>query len=123
MTEADIRYHIETSPLICSANQWTGFYMLSASIVKELTKFFCCCPEFSTTIFFSRLERNNLNGLQFHGLVLCENENMETYIVFNFCRNSWKILLVLVLSSPEEMCNWICITSNCKTNVVSRIDK
>ena len=21
------RYHIETSPLICSSNQWTGFYM------------------------------------------------------------------------------------------------
>ena len=21
-------YHIETSPLICRANQWTGFYMI-----------------------------------------------------------------------------------------------
>ena len=28
-------YHIETSPLIC-ANQWTGFYMISASVMKEL---------------------------------------------------------------------------------------
>ena len=26
------RYHIETSPLICRANQWTGFYMISASV-------------------------------------------------------------------------------------------
>ena len=33
----DLRYHIETSPLICSANQWTGFYMISASVMKGLT--------------------------------------------------------------------------------------
>ena len=30
------RYHIETSPLICGANQWTGFYMISASVMKGL---------------------------------------------------------------------------------------
>ena len=29
-------YHIETSPSICSANQWTGFYMTTASVMKEL---------------------------------------------------------------------------------------
>ena len=29
-------YYIETSPLICSANQWTDFYMITASIMKEL---------------------------------------------------------------------------------------
>ena len=28
--------HIETSPLICSGNQWTGFYMIGTSIVREL---------------------------------------------------------------------------------------
>ena len=28
--------HIKTSPLICRANQWTGYYMISASVVKEL---------------------------------------------------------------------------------------
>ena len=27
---------METSPLICSANQWTGFYMITASVMKEL---------------------------------------------------------------------------------------
>ena len=32
MTEAVI----ETSPLICSSNQWTGFYMITASVMKEL---------------------------------------------------------------------------------------
>ena len=29
-------YHTETSPLICTANQWTGFYMIRTSIMKEL---------------------------------------------------------------------------------------
>ena len=29
-------YHIETSPLICRANQWTGFYMITASVIKGL---------------------------------------------------------------------------------------
>ena len=37
MTE--VGYHIETSPLICSANQWTGFYMITASVMKELNEF------------------------------------------------------------------------------------
>ena len=32
-------YHIETSPLIYSANQWTGFYMKGTSIMKELPHF------------------------------------------------------------------------------------
>ena len=31
------RYHIETSPLICSANQWTSFYMITAPVMKQLT--------------------------------------------------------------------------------------
>ena len=30
------RYHIETSSLICRANQWTGFYMMRASVMKQL---------------------------------------------------------------------------------------
>ena len=32
------RCHIETSRLICRANQWTGFYMKTASVMKELKK-------------------------------------------------------------------------------------
>ena len=30
-------YHIETSPLSCTANQWTGFYMIGISVMKELS--------------------------------------------------------------------------------------
>ena len=29
-------YHIETSSLICSANQWIDFYLIEASVMKEL---------------------------------------------------------------------------------------
>ena len=29
-------YYIETSPLIRSTNQWTGFYMMGTLIAKEL---------------------------------------------------------------------------------------
>ena len=27
---------METSPLICRANQWAGFYMIGTSVMKEL---------------------------------------------------------------------------------------
>ena len=30
--------HIETSPLILSANQWTGIYMIETCVIKELIK-------------------------------------------------------------------------------------
>ena len=30
------RYHIETSPLIGTVNQWTGFYMITTSVMKVL---------------------------------------------------------------------------------------
>ena len=32
------RYHIETSPLICGPNQWTSFYMITASVLKGLNQ-------------------------------------------------------------------------------------
>ena len=31
-------YQIETSPLICSANQWTGFYMMGPYVIKAKEK-------------------------------------------------------------------------------------
>ena len=35
-------YHVETRPLVCRENQWTGFYMTEIFVMKELmvvTKF------------------------------------------------------------------------------------
>ena len=37
-------YDIETSPLICRAYQWPGFYMIGTSVMKELI------TVFSTTV-------------------------------------------------------------------------
>ena len=31
-----VSYQTETSPLICAANQWTGFYTIGTSVRKEL---------------------------------------------------------------------------------------
>ena len=31
-------YHIETISFICSANQWTGFFMVGTSVMKVLIK-------------------------------------------------------------------------------------
>ena len=33
-------YYIETSSLICSANQWTSFYLTETSVLKDLKHFF-----------------------------------------------------------------------------------
>ena len=32
-------YRRETSSLICAANQWTGFYMIGVSVMKELSHY------------------------------------------------------------------------------------
>ena len=39
-------YHIETSPLICRANQWTFFYIKGTSIIKQLTSEHNFAPNF-----------------------------------------------------------------------------
>ena len=41
-------YHIETSPLICRANQWTGFYMIGTFVMNELK---WSCESFHQNIF------------------------------------------------------------------------
>ena len=50
-------YHIEASPLICSANQWTGFYMITASVMKELIWSFCV-NKYRFTLFHSTHRHN-----------------------------------------------------------------
>ena len=57
------RYHIETSPLICRADQWTGFYMITASVMKEL-------------IQHSRAAKQNNNSTfqKIYDYVICKKE-------------------------------------------------
>ena len=47
-------YHVETSPFICFANQWTGFYTTGTTVMKELISFitsrkFLKDPKYITT--------------------------------------------------------------------------
>ena len=49
--------HIETSPLICSANQWTCFYMITAFIMKELN-----FPLFLPKRYFLKIYKKVLEG-------------------------------------------------------------
>ena len=37
-------YSIETSPLICRANQWFGFCLIETSVMKELRELFVKVP-------------------------------------------------------------------------------
>ena len=46
-------FHIGTSPLICRANQWTGFYMIQTSVMKELMSSFTVFSLSTATIFRS----------------------------------------------------------------------
>ena len=54
------RYHIETSPMVCRENQWTGFYIITASVMKELnvhmlmkvSKYICYAVMIETKLFF-----------------------------------------------------------------------
>ena len=74
-------YRIETSPLICMANPWTGFYMMGTSIIKELKRRKCLitsgkrkirflfpitCPKnkFQNVMqnYFTRSKMNNLHA-------------------------------------------------------------
>ena len=36
----EVPYYIETTPVIYGANQWTGFYMIGTSFMKEFTGLF-----------------------------------------------------------------------------------
>ena len=45
-------YNIKTSPLICFANQRTGFYMIETSIMKELSFYMSFTPTFRIFINF-----------------------------------------------------------------------
>ena len=45
-------YHIETSPLICRANQRTGFYMIGTSVKKKLKLWIKFLKMFSLKLTF-----------------------------------------------------------------------
>ena len=65
------QYYIETSPLICGANQWTGFYMISASIMKGL----------KTNMTSKRQYKENKLKLKYEALL--ELEKRKNHLMFH----------------------------------------
>ena len=88
------RYHIETSPLIYSANQWTGFYMITASVMKELKKVFF------TGFFFERYEEQfgNFVGHALFFLFIPRFSRYPCFMIGSFSNlPRWKFFLVFLL--------------------------
>ena len=58
-------YYIENSQLICSVDQWTGYYMIGTTVIKELRGIisFCLIKDFTFSLTFCILaaEPNFLN--------------------------------------------------------------
>ena len=51
--------HIETSPRICRANQWTGFYIIGTSIMNELKHL---SKEYTASVILSFLKINSIRN-------------------------------------------------------------
>ena len=58
-------YHIENNPSICSTNQWTGFFMIGASVMKELITCIITC------------QRCNHRPLNIHNGTFDKNNNID----------------------------------------------
>ena len=58
---------VETSLFICSANQWTGFYMIGTSVMKELKNAHNC----QITIFFKKLMSWQPSSITGSAIIMC----------------------------------------------------
>ena len=75
------RYHIETSPLICGENQWTGFYMITASVLKGLRT--CYFGDTWSVIPFMH------NVKKWSSIILwksCRSQNVKTYQIIKLVK-------------------------------------
>ena len=71
-------YHIKTSPLICIANQYTGFNMIGTSVMKELVLEAC--------LFIINCVKNILY------LILQESQPISYCIYGNFCNSIYNMI-------------------------------
>ena len=91
-------YHVETSPLICIANQWTGFYMMGTSFMKELK----CFP-------YSLIASDSpILSLFFNILQHLQKNTKKTWSKVNKCFNTGILinlqshyLLILVINAAD----------------------
>ena len=74
-------YQIKISPLICRANQWTGFYMIGASVLKELVKSLLEWYFFSILSYF---------------YIKAEHKNIYNVFMWFFDSNNVKIFIFMI---------------------------
>ena len=93
-------HHIETTTLICYANQWTGFYMAETSVMKELRakskrKFRTKINFFETIGTAQAVFTVSKSSIPWHqnnmwDLLKVSNKYTSTTSVTTFwCRNCW----------------------------------
>ena len=106
-----------TSPLICSANQWIGFYMISASVVKELKRF---CYTKIATFFYVTSSKNQTTWCHLHCFshacngTYCIPAQKKTYkCPMNFrtkvLKNEMVPQNIVVKSKREALCDSVVI--------------
>ena len=93
MTES---LYIETSLLICYANQWTGFYMIGNSVVKELSNFDYIYFTFTVILFLATITHWIAKKFwensqqQFSRKRKCLNEqDTHKFVTLKLGRKSW----------------------------------
>ena len=88
-------YHRETSPLTCKANQWTGFYMTGASVMKELSK---------KSISFQKALMGDKKVHRFHAILISSHYTITKIQIQNITQNvgmyqkMYKVIQCLKLS-------------------------
>ena len=73
------RYHIETSQLISGTNQWTVFYMITASVMKELIFILIQLYEMCGV---GRVDQGRQRRIR--GLIFRYSEEEKTFLWFPF---------------------------------------
>ena len=107
-------YRIETSPLICRANQWTSFYMTEIFVMKELKQSslfrICLCSEttcniisplyFLLALFPSRIFKP-----------VCYSATIFTYVVLKKLKKKWNYIRTLYKNTKARKTTvfvWFC---------------
>ena len=97
-------YHIETSPLICCVNQWTGLYMIKTTVMEELKQYVK-----RRIICLSSVKANHLNEsslyLNRNGSIMSRNIPIRNF--FSILQNIKKILSFfnLFVSNAPFLCH------------------
>ena len=98
---------IETSPLICSENQWTGFCIIGTSFMKDsrrasstytkslflhvVKNIFCFCFCFFSSIWLVFHEYSRITGQQVKGEAISLNPFYQFHLLHRHLNISWVI--------------------------------